>query len=449
MNLYIHLETIARELDGKLLLALLGASRGHEVIISNLETISKGLEKNLLTPGIVHTKSLTPSRAKHEKHKKIINTGCKITSMDEEGGLVDYGYDRMAISRYGEKTLKQVSAVFTWGPEDFKSLKKYYPNYRTKFHMTGSSRVDLWSPKFLSYWEKKNKKLNKPFLLIPSNFGAGLAVLSLYERIKVRKVGEYFDRFPSLKKTFIKRESEQFKLIAYFLEAIEHLSNKNKNYHIILRPHPAESVETWKILLDQYPNVSVIRDDGVSSWIKDAFAILHNGCTTALEASLFKKPIITYTPFKAEFSRKLANDLGQKVTSLDELKKKIDGIFLNLKKIKKQKKINKPLPKILQKKLFIDEKEIAALKMIKVWESISGEKLSKSNNWFLFKSSLKIAKIFRMKNLFLNNPKNFKFPPFERKKVLLKIDELIKILKIKEELNCEFLSDRTLLIKKK
>ena len=76
-------------------------------------------------------------------------------------------------------------------------------------------------------------------------------------------------------------------------------------------------------------------------------------------------------------------------------------------------------------------------------------KLSKSNNWFLFKSSLKIAKIFRMKNLFLNNPKNFKFPPFERKKVLLKIDELIKILKIKEELNCEFLSDRTLLIKKK
>lgn len=238
-------------------------------------------------------------------------------------------------------------------------------------------------------------------------------------------------------------------MIAYFLEAIEHLSYKNKNYHIILRPHPAESVETWKILLDQYPNVSVIRDDGVSSWIKDAFAILHNGCTTALEASLFKKPIITYTPFKAEFSRKLANDLGQKVTSLDELKKKIDDIFLNLKKTKKQKKINKPLPKILQKKLFIDEKEIAALKMIKVWESISGEKLSKSNNWFLFKSSLKIAKIFRMKNLFLNNPKNFKFPPFERKKVLLKIDELIKILKIKEELNCEFLSDRTLLIKKK
>jgi len=119
MNLYIHLETIARELDGKLLLALLGASRGHEVIISNLETISKGLEKNLLTPGIVHTKSLTPSRAKHEKHKKIINTGCKITSMDEEGGLVDYGYDRMAISRYGEKNTQTSLGSFYLGARRF------------------------------------------------------------------------------------------------------------------------------------------------------------------------------------------------------------------------------------------------------------------------------------------------------------------------------------------
>ena len=106
MNLYIHLETVARELDSKLLLAIIGASRGHEVIISNLETISKGLEKNLLNPGVVHTKSLTPSRVKIKKHQEIINKGCKITSMDEEGGLVDYGYERMAVSRYGQKTLK-------------------------------------------------------------------------------------------------------------------------------------------------------------------------------------------------------------------------------------------------------------------------------------------------------------------------------------------------------
>ena len=53
---------------------------------------------------------------------------------------------------------------------------------------------------------------------------------------------------------------------------------------------------------------------------------------------------------------------------------------------------------------------------------------------------------------FKNDPKinkNFKFPPFENEKILSKIDELIRILEIKEKLNCEFLSDRTLLIKRK
>ena len=45
--------------------------------------------------------------------------------------------------------------------------------------------------------------------------------------------------------------------------------------------------------------------------------------------------------------------------------------------------------------------------------------------------------------------KNFKFHSFEREKILIKIDKLKKILKIKQQLNCEFLSDRTLLIKQK
>ena len=146
MNIYLHLEVVARELDYKLMLAVLAASRGHEVIISDQEYILKGLKRKLLNPGIFHTKSLTPGKIKILKHSKIINSGCKITSIDEEGGLVDYGYDRMAKGRYSKKTIEQASAVFTWGPEDFKALKKYYPNQMNKIYMTGSPRVDLWRP---------------------------------------------------------------------------------------------------------------------------------------------------------------------------------------------------------------------------------------------------------------------------------------------------------------
>ena len=33
MNIYLHLETSVRELDSKLLLAVLAASKGHEVVL--------------------------------------------------------------------------------------------------------------------------------------------------------------------------------------------------------------------------------------------------------------------------------------------------------------------------------------------------------------------------------------------------------------------------------
>ena len=62
MNIYIHLENVIRELDGKLLLGVLAASRGHEVIISDLEAIDKGIKRGFLVPGVFHTKSLTPGK---------------------------------------------------------------------------------------------------------------------------------------------------------------------------------------------------------------------------------------------------------------------------------------------------------------------------------------------------------------------------------------------------
>ena len=48
MNIYIHLEILDREIDSKLTLAMLAASRGHHVIVSDQESIIKGLTRNFL-----------------------------------------------------------------------------------------------------------------------------------------------------------------------------------------------------------------------------------------------------------------------------------------------------------------------------------------------------------------------------------------------------------------
>ena len=39
------------------------------------------------------------------RHQAMIDKGSMITSIDEEGGLIEYGYDRSAKVRYSRKLL--------------------------------------------------------------------------------------------------------------------------------------------------------------------------------------------------------------------------------------------------------------------------------------------------------------------------------------------------------
>ena len=151
MNIYQHGEHAARELDSKLLIATIAAARGHQVIVSDLEGIEKGMRRGVLAPGIFHTKSLTPSVMKVARHQAMIDKGSMITSIDEEGGLIEYGYDRSAKVRYSEETIGQSSAVFGWGfTEDVEVLKQFYPKHSTKIHKTGSQEQIFGNHFFLN-----------------------------------------------------------------------------------------------------------------------------------------------------------------------------------------------------------------------------------------------------------------------------------------------------------
>ena len=72
----------------------------------------------------------------------------------------------------------------------------------------------------------------------------------------------------------------------------------------------------WKILrhgnfLDGVENVHVIRDDSISAWVNNSFALMHNQCTTAIEATISNKPVVTYIPFKTMYHDvSISNKLG-------------------------------------------------------------------------------------------------------------------------------------------
>ena len=97
-----------------------------------------------------------------------------------------------------------------------------------------------------------------------------------------------FAKSKFFKQTFL-RASQQFKTILAFIEAIKYLANNNKGYDIILRPHQNEDLDSWKIFLKGIPNVHVNREGSITGWINNSFAVMHNGCTTAFEATISGK----------------------------------------------------------------------------------------------------------------------------------------------------------------
>ena len=300
MNIYLHVEVAVRELDSKLLLAILAAANGHEIVISSMGEIIKGLKKGILTPGIFHTKSLTPSKSKIDRHQEIINNKSIITCIDEEHGLFIEGYDQFAIDRYSNKSIGQTSAVFGWGSEDTETLKNFYPENSQKIYKTGSPRADLWKSMFNDYWINPKGMPERPFLLVSSNMIC-TEFLPFHQNIKLLRELGAFNRDPELFKKRFYAVSEDFKKLHEFIEAIIFLAANNNGYDIVVRPHPQEDINTWRVFLEKIPNVHIVRQDSITAWVKNAFAVMHNGCTTALEATTSGKTVLTFNPFDMQY----------------------------------------------------------------------------------------------------------------------------------------------------
>ncbi len=451
MNIYIGVEISIRELDSSLLLATVAASKGHQVIVSDLESITKGISSGLLAPGIFHAKSLTPADHKIARHQDMIDKGFMITSIDEEGGLDISGYEEFSKRRYSEKTISQSSAVFGWGSEDVETLKNVYAKHSQKIFKTGSPRADLWKSLFSDYWGKPKAIPSKPFLLISSNMGLANTKDPFYKLIESKKASGYYERDPKMFKKDMGRIGEDYLRTSAFIEAIQYLAVNSNGYDIVLRPHPTEDIEAWKFYLKDIPNVHVIREGSISAWVNNAFAVMHNRCTTALEATISKKPVVTYIPFKnMQYSDAPSNKVGYRAESKEDLLPIINKIFDDI-KLGDQKNEIEQIPEVVSKKIYIDKNQLSAEKIVKVWDNLNNNNTRPSNlkmfKWLLkaYKFRKMIGKVRRLLIGRFND--NNKFPLLKSDDIYKRVSKLKKILKI-DAIKCELLSDRTILIKR-
>ena len=308
-HLYLPLEIKARELESKVLLASEASSRGFSAIIGHNSLLQRGLSSGALPPGLYFDKSL--SRHKYHRLQRLWARGNKIASLDEESGLLSFDYTSFLRERSCHTTTELASAVFCWGTHDAENWRDAYHQFRNKIFISGSPRVDFWRYDFSGYYKEETARLRERFpnlVLIASNLSGSQSYLTLKDLLRQgRANGSITDAKDE--ERLIVDYNDNDRMRECFISLVKRISEEFPSFNFVVRPHPVEKVDAWSGLHEKR-NVFVIFSGSITPWIQSANVIIHNGCTSAIEARAINKPVIAFEPFSSRLNREVPNALS-------------------------------------------------------------------------------------------------------------------------------------------
>jgi len=333
--LLIPVENQVRELDAKLLLACISARRGLTTIMGPKREVESRIES--FPRSIYIAKSLVPGNSKSLRHAHKL--GHEIVAWDEEA-LVHLPPDTFFSRRLSPEALANVSHLFAWG-EDNAELWRQYPHLPAgmPIHITGNPRNDLLRPEIRPYYEKNVNEIRDTygdFILINTNFNHVNAFLpgrNLF--LPIEKPGEE-PEFGRAARGMTREYAEglrKFKQAVFeaFQELIPALEKSFPSHTIIVRPHPTESQEVYHQIAARCERVQVTNKGNVVPWLMAARALIHNGCTTAVEAYVMRVPAISY---RATIDEKydygfyaLPNQLSHQCFDFDQIQQTLSKII--------------------------------------------------------------------------------------------------------------------------
>jgi CDP-glycerol glycerophosphotransferase (TagB/SpsB family) len=119
---------------------------------------------------------------------------------------------------------------------------------------------------------------------------------------------------------YVGLQQHQERLFDEFTASIKTLHEHFPDIKVLVRPHPSENHERWREVLPQHENILVKHEGNVLPWLMAAKVVIHNSCTTGVEAYLLERPVIAYLPVRDEaFEGELANKLADLALNRDDL----------------------------------------------------------------------------------------------------------------------------------
>jgi surface carbohydrate biosynthesis protein len=332
--LLIPVENQVRELDAKLLLACVAANRGLHSIIGPKREIEFRIAS--FPRSIFLSKSLRIGNRKFFPTARQL--GHEIVAWDEEA-LVHLPAEIYFSRRLSPKGMANVSHLFAWG-EDNAAMWRQYPQLPQglPIHVTGNPRNDLLRDEMRAFYEDEIRQIReayRPFVLINTNFNHVNAYHPTQNLFQTGTPGtdpvfgqaargmpqDYAEGLQAHKKAIFED----------FIEMIPAIENAFPDVDIVVRPHPTENQSVYHQIASRCQRVHVTNAGNVVPWLKTARVLIHNGCTTGVEAYVMGVPAISYRASVNDFYDdgfyQLPNRLSRQCFDLASLKATLKPII--------------------------------------------------------------------------------------------------------------------------
>lgn len=312
-SLLIPVETLNREFDAKLLLALKAAGRGYRPIIGGRTLVHQQLPK--LPASIYLAKGI---RTGNRLMMSILDAlGHVIVALDEEA-LIRVN-DEALLLMFDEETFNRPRQLYAWGRSNADVWRSYKGYRGTPIIETGNPRVDLLRPELRAFFEDEVSRLKErfgDFVLFSSNFAVVNHFIPDYVRFRVGPNASK-ERSAELKGGY---HAHKRALFERFLTLLPRVAKAIGPRQLVIRPHPSENASVWSRIREEHENVHVVHEGPIAPWISGAEALLHSGCTSAVEAAVLDVPAFAYRPVENKsFDAYLPNSLSHNFAEDDAL----------------------------------------------------------------------------------------------------------------------------------
>jgi surface carbohydrate biosynthesis protein len=267
-----------RDLAGAVLLGYQLARRGASVVLVPMYEQAVDVPRLGLSALVANY----ARAANFDLMRGFARAGLALYVLDTEGGvLAEKGGNSppaMAAHIRNSGYADILSGYFFWGSRLFQAFNAAGTMRPEQLHLTGCPRFDFAAPRWRSLLDGDPRGyllVNANFPLVNSRF-AGKPGGEREAMIRAGWDAPYVDRFIA----------DLNQVFTNYLAEIDRLAAARPERNILVRPHPFENEEVYRNALARHANVVVDGTGSVLDRIRNAAAVIHLNCGTAVESVL-------------------------------------------------------------------------------------------------------------------------------------------------------------------